>query len=478
MDPVSLLLVGGVLNVLVDRLREWAVRKSVKIGESLVEEQIKSRIVKPAINRICRRVFGREPWPSVDLKKIADDLRLAVEENSRLVMEEHEAVELVYECVGKVRERIEKVDRTVVALQQLIISESGKLRVWLSGELEKEFSVLCMNVLREVQGYTREQIEQLFVRIDARFDELEEQHLVIIRGMRELKMIEIEEQKRLERIEKKIDLERKLDEVLRKQDELLRVLRQMGVSVKLPMETELVPSGSVEEQRTVEIMAKNFKKEVEKLEKEGVEVPINVEAYKRLGVLYLQGGKAEDAKKYFEDILKVNNRDVDAWIGLGRAYIVLKQYEEAIECVENALKIEPESAEAWFYLGLAYHEAKNYKLAIECYNEVIKISPKSEDAWVNKGVALDRLGRLEEAIRCYDKVIYEINPKSEKAWFNKGVALFRLGKYEEAIRCFDRAIEINPESEDAWFSKGLALDKLGRHKEAEKCFRKSIEPGY
>ncbi|MGB8936142.1 MAG: tetratricopeptide repeat protein, partial [Candidatus Nitrosopolaris sp.] len=140
-------------------------------------------------------------------------------------------------------------------------------------------------------------------------------------------------------------------------------------------------------------------------------------------------------------------------------------YSIALDYYDQAIKIDPNDTDAWNNKGSALNNLGQYYEAIECCDRTIKIDPNLAAAWINKGNALDDLGQYNEAIECYDRAI-KIDPNLAAAWINKGNALYNLGQYYEAIECYDRAIKINPNLAEAWYNKGSAVYNLGQYNEA------------
>ena len=185
-------------------------------------------------------------------------------------------------------------------------------------------------------------------------------------------------------------------------------------------------------------------------------------------------GRPDEAVACFDQALKINPRDVEAWNNKGVAFHALGRSDEAVAYFDEALKIKPRDVKALINKGVALGALGMLDEAVAYYDEALKIKPRDVKAWNNKGYALGALGRSDEAVAYFDEAL-KINPRDAEAWYNKGYALGALGRPEEAIACLDEVLKINPRDAKAWHSKGIALRNLGHSKEAILAFQKFIE---
>jgi len=174
-----------------------------------------------------------------------------------------------------------------------------------------------------------------------------------------------------------------------------------------------------------------------------------------------------------KNILTETKRD-DYLFYLGNSFYFKEEYLHAKDCYDESLKINPKNVSAWITKGIALVQLEKYEEAITCCNNALEINPKNVSAWITKYIALDNLGKYEEVITCCDKAL-DINPKKESAWITKGIALVQLGKYEEAITCYDNALEINPKNESASFNRACSYSLMGNKEKAISNLKRSIE---
>ncbi|HEY8461114.1 MAG TPA: tetratricopeptide repeat protein [Blastocatellia bacterium] len=85
--------------------------------------------------------------------------------------------------------------------------------------------------------------------------------------------------------------------------------------------------------------------------------PRNAGAEYVLGEMARQAGDWAQAAKHFANAARLNPAFADASIGWGRSLISAGKYEEAIKPLERAVKLQPENPAAHYHLATAYRRA-------------------------------------------------------------------------------------------------------------------------
>ena len=70
------------------------------------------------------------------------------------------------------------------------------------------------------------------------------------------------------------------------------------------------------------------------------------------------------------------------------ALIALGRYEEALKAYEQTIKVNPDDAEAWANKGIALGHLGRYEEALQAFDQAIKIDSNCAYAWYNKGSLL------------------------------------------------------------------------------------------
>ena len=153
------------------------------------------------------------------------------------------------------------------------------------------------------------------------------------------------------------------------------------------------------------------------------------------------------------DTAKINLRDYNA---------VLADYEEII-------RFNPEDANAYTNRGKVKYYLGNYEAAIEDFDEAILIRLNLIDSVLTLLSKIDYYDdRVERGLRDIDSLqMYLI-----VTYLNRGLAKAKLGDYEAAIENYNEVIRLKPYFAIAYYYRGLAYEILGKKEEAELDRRK------
>jgi tetratricopeptide (TPR) repeat protein len=201
--------------------------------------------------------------------------------------------------------------------------------------------------------------------------------------------------------------------------------------------------------------------------------------YMNQGYHYSSQKKYKEALEAFENAIKEDPKNANAWFQKGNCLSKLGRYEEALNAFDEAIRLKSNFAEAHNNRGTALSKLNRLEESLKAHEQAIKIKPDSANAYYNRGVTLDELGRHEEALKAFDKAIRS-KPDFTDAHYNRGVTLDELGHYEKALKAFDEAIRLKPDFAEAYYNRGVTLRKLGRHEEALKAYDEAIrlKPDY
>eukprot|EP00756_Hemistasia_phaeocysticola_P011154 Hpha_TRINITY_DN15094_c0_g2::TRINITY_DN15094_c0_g2_i1::g.123709::m.123709 len=118
--------------------------------------------------------------------------------------------------------------------------------------------------------------------------------------------------------------------------------------------------------------------------------PEHAEAWHNLGTVYQGVGDAEKAVQCFEKAHEKSGHGfVQTMNSLAMLYMQGGKMDDAISLLRQAVAKEPRYAEAWNNLGVVLRDEGVMAEAIECYDKCLAIVPESENAAQNKLLALN-----------------------------------------------------------------------------------------
>ncbi len=144
-------------------------------------------------------------------------------------------------------------------------------------------------------------------------------------------------------------------------------------------------------------------------------------------------------------------------------------HDETAKYYDMILALDPKHVEALINKGLLLWGDRKYRLAIEQYDQVLEIEPNNQEALINKAASLNRLGKKDLALEIYDDLLEQDDTNAD-AWSNKGVIYFSLDRFQDAETCFKNAVEHNVFNEESWFNLGFVLEKLGNYTKAKDAY--------
>jgi tetratricopeptide (TPR) repeat protein len=153
-------------------------------------------------------------------------------------------------------------------------------------------------------------------------------------------------------------------------------------------------------------------------------------------VLEIQG-KLDDAAREYRKILGSNPNLTGIHYHLGRLLLAGARSpspeEEARRQFEEELKINPGDALSEYELGEMARKARHWDNAIERFSRAAKLDPELTDAPIGLGKALLSAGRASEAVAPLENAL-RLDPENAAAHYQLGLAYRRLGREQEADR--------------------------------------------
>lgn len=158
----------------------------------------------------------------------------------------------------------------------------------------------------------------------------------------------------------------------------------------------------------------------------------NAKLFNNVGHALESQGRYEDALKYFQTAVSVQEDDVGAHINVGRTYNHLKMFKEAEEAYLKAKSLLPKAKPGESYQA--------------------RIAPNHLNVFLNLANLISKNStRLEEADMLYRQAI-SMRADYTQAYINRGDILIKLNRTKEAQEVYERALLYDSNNPDIYYN--------------------------
>ena len=155
----------------------------------------------------------------------------------------------------------------------------------------------------------------------------------------------------------------------------------------------------------------------------------------------------------FKDKIPIKTKYKNTLIDKAKLAIGEHNYDRAIDDCKKALGLDSAFIEAYFYIGITNTEKQEYDIAIQNFKKALDLNKNHAKSWNHMGLVYEKKKEYDTAIESYKKAV-EIEPLYAEAFYNMGNS-FKLKKdYSQAIDNYKRAIEIESDYALAYLFMG------------------------
>ncbi len=160
----------------------------------------------------------------------------------------------------------------------------------------------------------------------------------------------------------------------------------------------------------------------------------------------------------------------------GDAYAGKKDWDHALLDYDETIKIDPKNADAWVNRGNTYGHKEQHDRSIQNYDEAIRLNPNLEEAYSNRALQYLALKNVDKALPDLTEAI-RLNPKSAWAYRWRILALLELKRTDEALVDAETLVTLRPELSDAYYCRAEAHLARRDYPKARVDFERAIELG-
>jgi tetratricopeptide (TPR) repeat protein len=202
-------------------------------------------------------------------------------------------------------------------------------------------------------------------------------------------------------------------------------------------------------------------------------------ALENLVKLYLRQDQTGDAERIARKFAEQQPDNIDHRVVLLRIDFARGAYEDVIRGAKELLRRDERNVEAMTLMADANFRLERYELSKAILIRAIELAPNRAELYSMYGTVALQLDDPDKARVNFEKAV-EVEPGYPEARNNLGVLYHRARDYTSAVEQFRVAINNYPDYKEAYLNLGNAYKGLARYKDAELAFKKAltIDQGY
>jgi adenylate cyclase len=185
-----------------------------------------------------------------------------------------------------------------------------------------------------------------------------------------------------------------------------------------------------------------------------------------------------EARRMFEEAVKIDPRYASAYAGLGATYVVLmalgwtefpnQALGKAHDLARKALSLDESNAWAHALLGNVFIYQTQYDLAVSELQRAIELNPNDANSYRLFGMVMLWSGKLDDAVQAL-QITLRFDPNTTPGSFMLlGLAYYLKGQYEAAIGVLERGLIRRPDFPGIRIGLAASYAKAGRLEEAKR----------
>jgi len=142
--------------------------------------------------------------------------------------------------------------------------------------------------------------------------------------------------------------------------------------------------------------------------------PLHVGANNKLGLIYLQEGRASKAEAIFRKLVDMKPHDAVFFSNLGLSLYQLGQLEQAKTAYERSISLDSKKESRYLSLGQVCVDLKHWKPAINAFSKALELNPKHNELYFYITDLLIKVQAYGEAM-AFMQTFLNMNPYSQEA---------------------------------------------------------------
>lgn len=236
---------------------------------------------------------------------------------------------------------------------------------------------------------------------------------------------------------------------------------------------ELAPDENTGQEFVANLLLVNQPLEAVALLKECItKFPGNAEFRRRLSEVLIQTGNNVEALKEYDEIIRIDSANFEAWYEKGVLYARTGDTAAAIVSLQRAYELQP-----IYFIGntLAdiYASSMDPRTVPFCDTLIARDSLKIQvEPHFIKGRYFADSKMYNEALQEFEACI-RLDWKFTDAYLEKGLVYFEMKEYKKALETFTFTTTVSNSNPDAWYWMGRCYEAMGDKENAIANYRKA-----
>jgi tetratricopeptide (TPR) repeat protein len=190
--------------------------------------------------------------------------------------------------------------------------------------------------------------------------------------------------------------------------------------------------------------------------------------------VYMKAGMPEKAAELYQEAIRTDPGNPQAYFYLGKAYATEGRIEESKGMMEKAVSISTSYRPfAHMTLGVAHAERGEFEAAAYEFQKALEGDSELGLAAYNLGLCMMNLGNSEEAEKAFTRA--EVLCKEDRGvLLGIAMALIKLGRYDRGLLMAQELLRDDPHNPEVIFAVGLGLEAGGRISEAVTYYERAL----
>lgn len=162
----------------------------------------------------------------------------------------------------------------------------------------------------------------------------------------------------------------------------------------------------------------------------------------------------EQARRAYQQALKLEPKNLEALSGLGNLYVTLKDNSKALETFRKATEVAPQKASTWYELGMCHSRFKDWQPALAALQKSVDLESENRQFVHAYGYCLARAGQYDASFAVFARV-----DGQAAAHYNLGRMLLHMKEENLARQHLQQAVSLDKDLVVA----GDLLGQMGQH---------------